>query len=403
MTTKGSPDQGRHVAECFIVAAKRTPIGRFQGVLSGLSAPSLGAAAIQGALQAGGIEPSWVGSVYMGQVLTAGAGQAPARQAALGAKLPVGVRCTTVGKVCGSGMQSVLFARNEIALGQEDVVVAGGQESMSQAPFVLMGARAGFRMGHQELIDSMIRDGLWDPYGDKHMGSCAEDCVRHYKFSRQEQDEFAKQSYLRVSRAYETKAFDQELVSVQAAKGRELVQVSEDEEFRAVQFDKIPTLRPAFDPEGTITAANASKINDGAAALVLASEAACKRHHLQPLARVVASGAHAHEPGWFTTAPAHAMRQALDRAGWKVADVDLFEINEAFANVTMAAIRELELDPSKVNVHGGAIALGHPIGASGARILTTLVHALVARGGRRGLASICIGGGEALAVAVERV
>ena len=394
---------GQVSGEVFIVAARRTPIGRFQGGLASVPAARLGALAIRSALESAGVDPSAVGAVFMGQVLTAGCGQAPARQAALGAGLPNSVRCTTVGKVCGSGLQSVIFARNEIALGQEDVVVAGGQESMSLVPYLMPGARGGYRLGHQEVVDGMILDGLWDPYGNKHMGSCAEDCARHYVFTREMQDEFAKESYMRVTRAYEAGVFARELIAVETRQGKQVTQVVEDEEFRAAQFTKMPTLKPAFESDGTITAANASKLNDGAAALVLASGAACRKLGLKPLVRVVASGAHAQEPGWFTTAPVTATKVALERAGWKTSEVDLFEINEAFANVAMAAIRELELDPAKVNVHGGAIALGHPIGASGARILTTLIHALETRTGRKGVASICIGGGEALALAVERV
>jgi acetyl-CoA C-acetyltransferase len=389
--------------DVFIVSAKRTPVGKFQGGLSTLAAPALGSVAIRAAVTAAGVDASRVGAVLMGQVLSAGSGQAPARQAALGAGLPVGTRCTTVSKVCGSGLQSVILGWGEIRLGNEDVVVAGGQECMSRAPYLLSDARAGLRLGHKEILDSMIHDGLWDPYGNKHMGSCAEECAKKYGFTRELQDEFAKQSYTRALAAYDNKRFAAELVAVETKAGKQVVTVAEDEEFRGANFEKMASLRPAFESDGTITAANASKINDGAAALVLASGAACAKYGLKPLARIVAAGAHAQEPTWFTTAPVFAMRQAAERAKIRMADVDLFEINEAFANVTMAAVRELELDPARVNVHGGAIALGHPIGASGARILTTLVHALHAHGKKSGMAGICIGGGEALALLVERV
>jgi acetyl-CoA C-acetyltransferase len=389
--------------DVFIVSAKRTPVGKFQGGLSTLAAPALGSIAVRAAVAAAGVDPTRVGAVLMGQVLAAGSGQAPARQAALGAGLPVGTRCTTVSKVCGSGLQSVILGWGEIRLGNEDIVVAGGQECMSRAPYLLSDARAGLRLGHKEILDSMIHDGLWDPYGNKHMGSCAEECAKKYGFTRELQDEFAKQSYTRALAAYDNKRFAAELVAVETKTGKQVITVAEDEEFRGANFEKMASLRPAFEADGTITAANASKINDGAAALVLASGAACAKYGLKPLARIVAAGAHAQEPNWFTTAPVSAMRQAAERAKIRMADVDLFEINEAFANVTMAAVRELELDPARVNVHGGAIALGHPIGASGARILTTLVHALHARGKKSGMAGICIGGGEALALLVERV
>lgn len=389
--------------DVFIVSAKRTPMGKFQGGLSTLAAPALGSIAIRAAVTAAGVDASRVGAVLMGQVLSAGSGQAPARQAALGAGLPVGTRCTTVSKVCGSGLQSVILGWGEIRLGNEEVVVAGGQESMSRAPYLLSDARSGLRLGHKELVDSMIHDGLWDPYGNKHMGSCAEECAKKYGFTRELQDDFAKQSYSRALAAYGDKRFAAELVAVETKAGKQVVTFAEDEEFRGANFEKMASLRPAFESDGTITAANASKINDGAAALVLASGAACARYGLKPLARILAAGAHAQEPAWFTTAPVFAMQQAIERAQIRMKDVDLFEINEAFANVTMAAIKELELDPAKVNVHGGAIALGHPIGASGARILTTLVHALQAHGKKTGMAGICIGGGEALALVVERV
>lgn len=389
--------------EVFIVSAKRTPIGRFQGALSSLSAAELGGFAIKAAVDAAHVKPDAIDAVLMGQVLTAGCGQAPARQAAFKAQLPESVACTTISKVCGSGMESLILAAGQIALGAAEVVVAGGQECMSQVPYLLPEARQGLRMGHRQFVDSMIFDGLWDPYGNRHMGSCAEDCAKHYSFTRESQDDFAQQSYERVQRAYDEGAFTAELVSVETKSGKQTQMISEDEEFKGANFEKMRSLRPAFDQSGTITAANASKINDGAAALVLASKEACDKYGLKPLARVVASGGHAQAPGWFTTAPAHAMKKALARAHLSPTDVDLFEINEAFANVAMAAIQDLELDPERVNVHGGAIALGHPIGASGARIVTTLLHALTRRGQKRGMAGICIGGGEALALIIERI
>lgn len=387
----------------FIVAARRTPIGRFQGGLSQMSAPELGSRAIAAALKTAGIEPAAVDEVIMGNVLTAGIGQAPARQAALGAGVPVSVPATTIGKVCGSGLKSVIAAVQAIRLGDASVCVAGGQESMSQSPYLMPGVRAGLRMGHRQFMDSMILDGLWDPYGDKHMGNCAELCARKYSFSREAQDAFALRSYERAQQAWSTGAFNEEVVPVEVRQGKENMMIDRDEEPDMAQPDKVPTLRPAFEKDGTVTAANASKINDGAAAVVLASGEAVQRLGLRPMAKVVSYAGYAQEPDWFTTAPVEAMKMALGRAGLSAQDISLYEVNEAFANVAMAAERELELNSSHVNVHGGAVALGHPIGASGARILTTLVHALRSHEERYGMASICIGGGEALAVLIERV
>lgn len=387
----------------FIVAARRTPIGRLQGALAEMTAPELGAQAIAAALKSAGIDPAEVDEVIMGNVLTAGVGQAPARQAALAAGVPVSVPATTMGKVCGSGLKSVIAAVQAIRLGDATVCVAGGQESMSQSPYLMPGARSGLRMGHKQVMDSMILDGLWDPYGDKHMGNCAELCARKYAFSRAAQDAFALRSYERAQQAWSKGAFSAEVVPVDARQGKKTSLIDRDEEPGMAQPDKVPTLRPAFEKDGTVTAANASKINDGAAALVLASADAVQRLGLRPLARVVAYAGHAQEPDWFTTAPVGAMKKALAQAGLSAHDISLYEVNEAFANVAMAAERELELDPSVVNVHGGAVALGHPIGASGARILTTLVHALRIHEKRYGMASICIGGGEALAMLIERV
>ena len=387
----------------FIVSAARTPIGSFQGVLAPVPATRLGAAAIEAALAASGLTAADVDETYMGNVLTAGVGQAPARQAAKYAGVPDSVPATTVGKVCGSGLQSVILGTKSVLLGDAEVVLAGGMESMSQAPYLLPKARAGYRMGHGQTLDSMILDGLWDPYNDQHMGMCGELCAKEFSFTREAQDEFAIESYRRALAAQEAGEFSAELTSV-TIKGRKGdVVVSEDEEPKRGRIEKMPKLRPAFDREGTITAANASKINDGGSALVLASESVVKARGLTPLARVVGYAGHAQAPEWFTTAPVGAIQSVLERTGLKVDDIDLWEINEAFSVVAMVAMKELSIEHAKVNVRGGAVALGHPIGASGARILTTLLHAMKARAARRGLATLCIGGGEAVAVVVESV
>lgn len=386
----------------YIVAAKRTPVGRFQGALKGASASQLGATAVKAAVEASGVKPESIDEIIMGEVLTAGVGQAPARQAALHAGLPKSVAATTVGKVCGSGLKSVMMATQAIALGDADVVVAGGQESMTNAPYLLPSARDGMRMGNKEVVDSMMFDGLFDPYNQLPMGACAEACAKDFAITRAEQDAFAAESYARARKSLETGAFKNEICAVTVAAGKTTTVVDTDEEPGAADLSKMPSLRPAFDKEGTITAANASKINDGAAALVLASAEAVQAQGLKPMARVVAYATHAQDPKWFTTAPVEAMKKALARAGLQASDIDLWEINEAFALVTIAAMRALEIPADKVNVRGGAVALGHPIGASGARILTTLVHAMEATGKRRGLATLCIGGGEAVALVVER-
>jgi acetyl-CoA C-acetyltransferase len=388
--------------DVFICAAARTPIGAFQGALQELAAPKLGSVAIQAALGRSGLAVEDVAEIYMGNVLTAGVGQAPARQAARAAGIPDRVPATTVSKVCGSGLQSVILGAKSILLGDAEVVVAGGMESMSQAPYLLPQARNGFRMGHGKVVDSMIHDGLWDPYNDWHMGNAGELCAREKGFTREAQDEHAVSSYKKALAAQESKAFAAEIAPVMI-EGKTKVVVGEDEEPKRVKFDKISTLRPAFDKAGTITAANASKIDDGAAALVLASGDVVKSRGLTPLARIVGYGAHAQAPEWFTTAPVGAVQAACARTGLSPKDIDLYEINEAFAVVSMVTTRELGLDPATVNVRGGAIALGHPIGASGARILVTLVHALADLQKKRGLATLCIGGGEAVAVIIERV
>ena len=388
----------------YIVAAARTPIGSYLGALSSLPAPRLGAFAIRAAVERSGLAADDVGEVFMGNVLSAGIGQAPARQAAIYAGLSERVPATTVSKVCGSGLQAVVFGARAVLLGDAQVVVTGGMESMSNVPYYLREARTGYRMGDGKLVDGMIFDGLWDPYNDFHMGMAGEMCAREYGISREAQDEFATVSYRRALAAIVDGAFAAEiaLISIAQKKG-DAITVSEDEEPSRGDPSKFAKLRPAFSKEGTITAANASSINDGAAALVLANEETVQRKKLTPLARLVGYGGAAQAPEWFTTAPAAAIAVTLDKLGLKVSDIDLWEINEAFSCVPMACGKLAGLDPERVNVHGGAVALGHPIGASGARILTTLTHALRARKARRGLATLCIGGGEAVAVVIESV
>lgn len=387
----------------YVVSAARTPIGAYLGALASLPAPRLGAVAIKSALERAGVAPEQIGEVFMGNVLSAGIGQAPARQAAIFAGVPNTVPSTTVSKVCGSGLQAVIFGTKTLALGDAELVVAGGMESMSNVPYYLREARSGYRMGDGKLIDGMIFDGLWDPYNDYHMGQAGELCAKEYGCTRELQDEFAKQSYARASAAQKSGAFAKEIapVSIPQKKGDALL-VSEDEEPSRGDPSKFSKLRPAFTADGTITAANASSINDGAAALVLASESAVKRHNLKPLARIVGYGGAAQAPEWFTTAPAKAIDATLQKLGLKTNDIDLWEINEAFSCVTMACTKLAGIDPAKVNVRGGAVALGHPIGASGARILVTLLGAMDEAGAKRGLGTLCIGGGEAVAVVLER-
>jgi acetyl-CoA C-acetyltransferase len=388
----------------YIASIARTPIGSFLGGLSSLSAPQLGAVAIEAAVRRAALAPDQIDEVWMGNVLSAGIGQAPARQAALAAKLPDSVPCTTVSKVCGSGMQAIIMGYRSILLGDADLVVSGGMESMSNTPYYLPRARTGLRMGNAELQDGMIFDGLWDPYNDFHMGRAGELCARRYELDRKQQDAYAAESYGRALRAQKNGAFEHELVSVEVPqrKGPALV-VSEDEEPGRGNVGKLGELKAAFEKDGTITAGNASSVNDGAAALVLASARAVEQHGLKPLARVLGHAAHAQEPAWFTTAPATASQRALDKLGLSKDAIDLWEINEAFSCVTQSCARLLGVDLDRVNVHGGAVALGHPIGASGARIVCTLLSALERRGLQRGLATLCIGGGEALALVVERV
>lgn len=388
--------------EVYIVSAARTPIGAFQGALSDASAVELGATAVRAAVERAAVAPNAVDETYLGNVLSAGIGQAPARQAAKAAGVPDATPATTVSKVCGSGLMSVILGTKSILLGDAQVVVCGGMESMTNAPYLLPKARGGYRMGDGKVVDSMVHDGLWDPYGDFHMGNAGELCAREYGFSRSSQDEFAVESYRRAVAAQKEGKFDDEIVSV-TIKGRKGdIVVGEDEEPGRGRPDKVPSLRPAFAKDGTITAANASKINDGAAALVLASKTAVDAHGLKPIAKIVAYGGHAQAPEWFTTAPVGAIDAALARTKMTVDDIDLYEVNEAFSVVTMACARQSKLDLEKVNVHGGAVALGHPIGASGARILVTLLGAMKDREKSTGLATLCIGGGEAVAVIVER-
>jgi len=385
-----------------VLSAVRTPIGSFLGKLSTLSANELGAAAIRCGLERARVPADRVEQVIMGNVLQAGQGQAPARQASIKAGVPNTVPCVTVHKVCGSGMRAVMDAGNAIQAGEYDLAVAGGMESMSNSPYLLEKARTGLRMGNGTLVDSMIKDGLWDPYGDKHMGSCAEMCVTKYSFTREEQDAFSLESYKRAQEATKSGAFADEIIPVEVPQKKgAAVRVDADEEPFAAPLDKMPTLKPAFEKNGSVTAANSSKINDGAAALVVTSEDHARSNGWTPIARIVASSGVAQAPEWFTTAPIGAMQKLLKKTGLSASDIDLFEINEAFAAVAMAAIKELSLDPAKVNVRGGAVALGHPIGASGARILTTLIHALRREHKKRGIAAICIGGGEATAMLVE--
>ena len=382
-----------------IAAAARTPIGAFQGALAGLKASRLGAAAIRAAMERAGIGAGDVDAVFMGNVLQAGQGQAPARQAAIYAGIDVKTPSVTINKMCGSGMEAVVQAVRAVKAGDAEVVVAGGMESMTNAPYLLPGARGGLRLGDAKVVDSLIHDGLWDVYNDKHMGSCAEACAARYSFSREAQDEFAERSYRRAQAATEDGTFAAEIapVEVTGRKG-DVTVVDTDEGPYLVDFAKMRTLRPAFEKEGTVTAANASTINDGAAALVVASEEAAAARGLPVLATIEGYAAHGEQPEWFTIAPVGATRSLLAKLGWGAEDVDVYEVNEAFAVVPMALMEELSLAPERVNVFGGAVALGHPIGASGARILVTLLSAMRSRGARRGVASICIGGGEALAM-----
>ena len=388
-------------SDVVIVSAKRTPIGAFLGALSPLSAVQLGSAAIKAALEAATVSATDVQEVIMGCVLPANLGQAPARQAALGAGVPVAAPATTINKMCGSGLMAVMMAADQIRAGGTNIVLAGGLESMSNAPYLLPKARTGYRMGHGEIIDHMLKDGLQSPFDGKAMGCFADATASRYNFSRAQQDAFATESVRRATQALQAGEFDVEVtpVTVKGRKGDTVI--ARDETPGTCDVSKIASMRPAFSKEGTVTAASSSSISDGAAALLVMSAQTASERGLKPLARILAYASHAQEPEWFTLAPVGAIRKVLTQLSWKPHDADLSEINEAFAVVTMAAMRDIDIDHARVNVNGGACALGHPIGATGARILTTLIHALRRRGGRRGIASLCIGGGEAVAVAIE--
>jgi acetyl-CoA C-acetyltransferase len=386
-----------------ILSARRTPVGAFQGVFAGVTAPQLGAVAIQAAVADSGLSAADIDEVIMGCVLSAGLGQAPARQAALGAGIPTSAPCTTVNKMCGSAMRAVMLGADQILAGSAEIIVAGGIESMTNAPYLLPKARAGYRMGHQEVLDHMFFDGLQSPWDGQLMGCFAEATSSKYDFSRQAQDEFATESVRRAKATMSNGGFRTEIAPVTAKSRKGDVLVDTDETPLTLDVAKIPALKPAFKKDGTVTAASSASISDGAAAVVLARESLATGKGLKPLARILGYTSFAQEPEWFTLAPVGAIRKLLTRLNWRASDVDLYEVNEAFAVVAMVAMRDLDLDHARVNVNGGACALGHPIGATGARILTTLIHALKNRGKRRGIASLCIGGGEATAIAVELI
>ena len=388
--------------EVYIVSIARTPIGSLSGSLSSLSATQLGAAVIKAAVERAGISPSDVQEVYMGNVLSANVGQAPAQQASIYAGLPTNIPCTTVNKVCASGMKAIMLGAQAIQLGDADVIVAGGMESMSNAPYYIEKARSGYRLGHGQLSDAIIKDGLWDPYNNYHMGNAGEVCNTEYKITREDQDNYAKESYLRTQKAYENGYFNNELVPVEIP-GKQTTRVTEDEEYKKVNFEKMPSLRPAFSKEGTITAANASKINDGAAAVVLMEGEKMKAAGITPIAKIVSFADASQDPEWFTTTPVKAMAKALDKAGLQVADIDFFEINEAFSCVPIANAKEMNIPQDKLNVWGGAVSMGHPIGCRGARITVSLSSILKQNNGRYGLAGICNGGGGASAILIENI
>jgi acetyl-CoA C-acetyltransferase len=390
--------------EVVIVDGFRTPIGSFGGSMASISGPRLGAIVIAELVKRTGISPDIINEVIMGSVLTSGAGQAPARQATLFAGLPTTIECMTINKVCGSGLKSVMLASQAVSIGDADVIIAGGMESMSNVPYILEKARNGYRMGHGQIIDGMIKDGLWDVYNDFHMGNAAELCAKEYSITREMQDDYATMSYERAIEAQQHGYFNDEIVPVPIPqRGSNPLLITEDEEPKKVKFDKIRSLKPAFIPNGTITAANASKINDGAAAVLVMSMETAMKLGLKPLARIVSYGSFAKKPEWFTTAPADVIAKVLTKGNLNKDQIDLFEINEAFAVVNLAVNKILDLNVAKTNVHGGAVALGHPIGASGTRILVTLLHAMKRQGVKRGMASLCIGGGEASALIIERI
>ncbi len=391
-------------ADVFVISAARTPVGSFQGQFSTVAATHLGAAAIKAAVEKASIKPTDIQRCYMGNVLSAGMGQAPARQAAIYAKLPTNVPCITVSKVCGSGMESIIMAARMLMIGDADIVIAGGMENMTMTPYAIPAARAGLRMGDNKVRDLMVFDGLWDPYGDQHMGMFAEKCADKYGFTREEQDTLAMNSYERAQTATADGTFKREIVSIEVPQRRkDPLIIDEDEEPKRYRKDKVSKLRPAFKKDGTVTAVNASSINDGAAALVLANEKAVKERGLKPIARLVNYGGQAQEPEWFTTAPIRASQKALERANLKSSDIEYWEVNEAFAVVALAARKDLEIPDERLNIHGSGCSIGHPIGATGARIVVTLLHVLQEKEAKIGLASLCIGGGEALATIWERV
>jgi acetyl-CoA C-acetyltransferase len=390
------------IEDVFLAGGVRTPVGGFSGAFADIPAPALGSVAIKAALERAGVSPDQVNEVIFGNVISAGLGQNVARQASIGARLGVGVGATTVNKVCGSGLKAVMLAAQAVQCRDASVTVAGGTENMSRAPYLLDKARSGYRMGNAELIDSMIRDGLWDVYNNLHMGVCGDRCAEKYGFSRQEQDDFAVESYKRALAAMQCGAFADEIVPVEVRSGKTVVTVTEDEEPKRFNEEKLRQLRPAFGKEGTVTAGNASSINDGAAAVVVLSKQKVESLRVKPQARILGYATASREPEWFTIAPVDAIRRLLDNLSLRVTDVDLFEINEAFSVVPMVAMQELNIPHEKLNVHGGAAAIGHPIGASGARTLVTLIHAMKRRGAKIGIDSLCIGGGEAVALAVER-
>ena len=390
--------------EVVIVSSVRTPIGSFQGSLSSIPAPKLGAFAIKGALNKAGVSSDQVDEVIMGNVLPAGVGQAPARQASIYAGLPDSVECLTINKMCGSGLKAIMLAEQAIKAGDAEIIVAGGMENMSQTPYYLQKVRDGLHLGHGKVIDGLIHDGLWDVYNDLHMGNCAEICAKDYGFDRKQQDAFAKQSYKRSQWAQSGGLFLDEIIPVEIPRRKsEPAIVNTDEEPSRVNFEKLPLLRPAFEKDGSITAANASTINDGAAASVLMSGEKAMELGLKPMVQIISQASSAQAPEWFTTAPVKAMNVALKKAELNINEIDLFEINEAFSVVVMAAIKELNLNPEIVNINGGAVSMGHPIGASGARIIATLLNAMNQKNAKRGMASICIGGGEASAIIVEKI
>jgi acetyl-CoA C-acetyltransferase len=389
------------MSETLIVYAKRTPIGKLSGALAAASAPQLAAPLVKDALNTTGVKPESVDEIIIGCVLPAGVGQAPARQVALHGGLPKSVCATTINRVCGSGLKAVMLADQAIRSGDASVIFAGGMESMSQAPHLLPGSRGGFKFGSVELKDHMQLDGLWDPYQQKAMGQFGDQCAREYGFSREEQDQFALKSYEGARQAIASQHFSREILPVDIPGKKGPVRVDQDEQPHSIDLARLTTLKAAFEKDGSVTAGNASSLNDGAALTVLMSAAAAQAQGIKGVAKIVAQASHAQAPEWFTTAPVECIRKVLAKAKLQTSDIDLFEINEAFAVVPMAAIKDLKLDPAKVNVHGGAIALGHPIGASGTRVLVTLIHALKAAGKKRGLATLCIGGGEASAVIIE--